>query len=171
MIKQGLKLFAFYIEGACFLLIYDILRDQSAKDRNVASVKIGLQCLSSMVPGAAITSNSVTIQRLLDALEHMPLANPPRAIPEGDNQLSGQISSILDNYDFISAAQDNTFNSTAGPGYPLDALVNFAAGWATFENGHYMSQNSVPEPEGLNPDIFNINWEFDNFAADLGAPF
>ena len=166
---QGLKFFAFYIEGACFLLIYDVLRDRTAKDRNVSTVKIGLQCLKSMLPGGMITSNIFSIQRLLDALDAMPLRTEPQ-VDESSSAGLGHISSLPDNFDF-AATQDNSLNRPLATGYPFDSLVNFAAGWATFEDGHYMGQNAVPEPERLNPDIFNINWEFDNVSNVPRTPF
>lgn len=127
-----------------------------------------------MVNGGVISSFS--IQKLLDALEQMPAVSPPSIESQRGGVVStaipGQTSSLPENIDLLSAVQDPGLGrSTAASSYPMDTLVNFAAGWATFENGSYMCQNAVPEPERLNPDLFNINWEFDNFSADLATPF
>lgn len=127
-----------------------------------------------MVPGGGmITSNIFSIQRLLDAIDEIPLGpHVGTSAPAGLAQVS---SSLSGNLDFVSAAQaaarDDSLNGSVAAGYPFDTLVNFAAGWATFEDGHYLSQNAVPEPERLNPDIFNINWEFDNVLNVPRAPF
>ncbi|TGO44797.1 hypothetical protein BCON_0460g00010 [Botryotinia convoluta] len=162
VVTRGLRFFSFYIEGACFLLIYDVLRDSAAKNRNISAVKMGLQCLSSMVPGGRmITSNIFSIQRLLDALDEMSLRTGPQ-VNDSASAGSGQTSFLSRNFDFISAAEDESLNESVAASCSFDTLVNFAAGWATFEDGHYMNQNAVHEPEHLNPDIFNINWEFDN---------
>jgi hypothetical protein len=153
-----MKFIAFYIEGACFLLIYDILRDQTAKNRNVAAVRIGLHCLKNMVPGGElITSNIISIQRLLDTIDSMPTRTTNEPAPTGF---------ASDNLDSISA-----LNRPTGIDFPLDTLVNFAAGWATFEDSRCLNQNTVPEPGYFNPDIFNINWEFDTAATTSSTPF
>jgi hypothetical protein len=153
-----MKFIAFYIEGACFLLIYDILRDKTAKNRNVEAVKIGLQCLKNMVPGGElITSNIISIQRLLDTIDSM----PARTMNEPTS--TGFAS---DNLDSTSALDKPT-----GLDFSLDTLVNFTAGWATFQDSRFLSQNTVPEPGYFNPDIFNINWEFDTFGPSSLALF
>ncbi|KAH8203313.1 hypothetical protein TruAng_002509 [Truncatella angustata] len=171
VMMRGVKFFAFYVEGACFLLIYDVLRDRSAKNRNVSAVKVGLQCLKTMVPGGGmITSNILSIQKLLDTLDEMPLSAAPRVNDSASAGLD-QIPSLPDNFGFMTAAPNYVPSQYGAASYPLDTLVNFAAGWATFKDGHYMSQSIVPEPERFNPDLLGQNWEFDNVLNVPGTLF
>ncbi|KAG4413386.1 hypothetical protein IFR04_013470 [Cadophora malorum] len=73
--------------------------------------------------------------------------------------------------DFPSAGHDGTANRSVVADLPFETLLQFPAGWATFENECYLNQNAVLEPELFNPDLANINWEFDNVFVDDRAIF
>ena len=164
---QGLRLFAYYLEAACFLLIYDTLRDWTTRVRNLSDVRVGLQCLSSLVPGSSIRTNTFSIQRLLEALNKIELERADRI----SSILSGNVFAPPADLDFPSAGHDGTANRSVVADLPFETLLQFPAGWATFENECYLNQNAVLEPELFNPDLANINWEFDNVFVDDRAIF
>lgn len=143
------------------MLIYDVLRDWSVKERNLSDVKTALQCLATLVPGSQSTSNTFSIQRLLEALERIDVERADRI----SEAISGSVSSLPQNYDFVPVGYENVPNRSVVADLPFESLVNFAAGWATFENGYYLDQNAMPDPEHFNPDLTNINWQFDNLPG------
>lgn len=135
--------------------------------RNLSDVKVGLQCLSSLVPGSSIRTNTFSIQRLLEALNKIELESADRI----SAAVSGNVFNPTVNYDLPSAGHDGTANKSAVADLPFETLLQFPAGWATFENECYLDQNAVLEPELFNPDLASINWEFDNFSVNDRAIF
>ncbi|KAG9228828.1 fungal-specific transcription factor domain-containing protein [Amylocarpus encephaloides] len=166
VVTRGLRFFCYYLEGACFLLIDDALRSWDAKERNIAVVKTGLQCLSKLISGTGSSTNIYTIRRLLEALEKTRLEQAGRI----EAAVAGSISAPPQNqgYDLnYHLDLDGSYGRGGWGEMPLDTMVNFPAGWATFQSGSYLSKNAIPEPEQFNPDLHNFNWGFDNILADV----
>lgn len=111
-------------------------------------------------------TNIYSIKRLLEALEKIQLDRADRI----ETAMAGSIPAPPhgQGYDLHHHLDLDGLHDRGGVGeMPLDTLVNFPAGWATFQSGSYLSKNAIPEPEQFNPDLSNFNWEFDNFLADV----
>lgn len=157
------------MEGACFLLIYDILRDQNATPRNIEGINLALRCLSNIAPSTIVSSNIVTIQKMLSAIEEIqrrPSNKPSQPYHAAGTQqapfpLNMQLQST-------GTGMGGLIDSTQ-PELLYDAPVNFAAGWATLENLPNLGQNGVTGLEYLDWDGAKVNWEFDMFSTDFGG--
>lgn len=130
---RGLRFFCYYLEGACFLLVYDAVRSWDAKERNISKVKTALQCLSKLVAGTGSMTNNCAIKRLLEALERLDLER----IDQIENAVAGIIPTPPQGqgYDLHNHLDSDGSHGRCGVDeMPLDALVNFPAGWATFQS-------------------------------------
>ncbi|ESZ93271.1 C6 zinc finger domain protein [Sclerotinia borealis F-4128] len=65
----GLRYMGFYVESACYLLIYDTIRDMESAMINISFINAGLRCLSQILPGDTVSSAIVTIRKMVAALQ------------------------------------------------------------------------------------------------------
>jgi hypothetical protein len=68
--RQDIKYHGFFIEGACYVLAFDLLQEKNAENPNLPSIRLGLKCLRSMAPKTqAPASGQIPIT--LAAIEQM----------------------------------------------------------------------------------------------------
>ncbi|TGO67569.1 hypothetical protein BOTNAR_0039g00050 [Botryotinia narcissicola] len=65
---NNLRYNAYYIESACFVLVWDILRDKDTTDKNFYFIKTALHHLRQMISSEAISCSIFAIERMLSAI-------------------------------------------------------------------------------------------------------
>ncbi|THV54018.1 hypothetical protein BGAL_0036g00150 [Botrytis galanthina] len=68
---NNLRYNAYYIESACFVLIWDTLRDKDTTDKNFYFIKTALHHLQQMISSEAISCSIFAIERMLSAISQL----------------------------------------------------------------------------------------------------
>lgn len=70
--SQEIKYHAFFLEGACYVLAFDMLQDRKSSDRSLPWVRTGLNCLKDILLEEDSTAGKVTtlilaVERMIEA--------------------------------------------------------------------------------------------------------
>ncbi|KAM0148262.1 hypothetical protein ACHAQE_009901 [Botrytis cinerea] len=68
---NNLRYNAYYIESACFVLVWDTLRDKDTIDKNFYFIKTALHHLRQMISSEAISCSVFAIERMLSAISQL----------------------------------------------------------------------------------------------------
>ncbi|KAF7891169.1 uncharacterized protein EAF02_001494 [Botrytis sinoallii] len=68
---NNLRYNAYYIESACFVLVWDTLRDKDTTDKNFYFINTALYHLRQMIPSEAISCSVFAIERMLSAISQL----------------------------------------------------------------------------------------------------
>ncbi|KAF7923322.1 hypothetical protein EAE99_007019 [Botrytis elliptica] len=68
---NNLRYNAYYIESACFVLVWDTLRDKDTTDKNFYFINTALYHLRQMIPSEAISCSVYAIERMLSAISQL----------------------------------------------------------------------------------------------------
>lgn len=152
---QEVKYNGFFIEGACYVLAFDMLQDKTSCDQNLPWIKTCLRCLQSMLPKDK--SSPVQTPALIAAIERMVRS----AIP--DFQLDVQLAELSGPAD---ASQDRLAPSTDIP------MMNNQAGGDMGPTHLYQSMPfgfDVNRPLATkSPSIVTSEDQIDLTTADIG---